>query len=223
MFAAITKKNMRLAILANEVEKGEWLEKGGKNADILWVSKIDELVGAGADAYFDMMFEEEPGHIAKLSQLMAPVFINSVTEPLVDSELFSSVAEECQLIRINAWPTFLKRETVEIAIADPFDETIVRDILGALGWKWRIVPDVPGMITARVIAMIINEAYFTLQANVSTKAEIDTAMKLGTNYPYGPFEWSEKIGLKKINKLLHALTALDKRYEPCALLQSESE
>jgi 3-hydroxybutyryl-CoA dehydrogenase len=32
---------------------------------------------------------------------------------------------------------------------------------------------------------------------ISTKAEIDIAMKLGTNYPYGPFEWSEKSGWKK--------------------------
>lgn len=213
---------MRLAILANEGAKQEWLSKGGKNAEIVWVNNVDELVQEKAGAYFDLLFEDEPGHIAKLSHLMAPVFINSVIEPLVDSELFSSVAEECQLIRINAWPSFLKRDVAEIAIADPFDETTVREILSALDFKWRIVPDVPGMITPRVIAMIINEAYFTLQANVSTKAEIDTAMKLGTNYPYGPFEWSAMIGLKKINKLLHALTALDSRYEPCALLQSES-
>lgn len=214
---------MRLAILANEAAKQEWLSKGGKNADIIWASNVDELVQEKADAYFDLMFEDEPGHIAKLSQLVAPVFINSVIEPLLDSELFSSVAEECQLIRINAWPTFLKRDVVEIAIADPFDESTVREILGALDFKWRIVPDVPGMITARVIAMIINEAYFTLQANVSTKAEIDTAMKLGTNYPYGPFEWSELISLKKINKLLHALAALDRRYQPCTLLQTEAD
>jgi 3-hydroxybutyryl-CoA dehydrogenase len=213
---------MRLAILANEAVKQEWLGKGEGNLDILWVNNLDELAGAKADAYFDMMFEEEPGHIVKLSHLMAPVFINSVIEPLLDSELLSSVTEECQLIRINSWPTFLKRDTLEIAIADPFDETIVHDVLGALNWKWRIVPDVPGMITPRVIAMIINEAYFTLQANVSTKAEIDIAMKLGTNYPYGPFEWSEMIGLKKIHSLLQALTVLDKRYEPCALLQSEA-
>jgi 3-hydroxybutyryl-CoA dehydrogenase len=117
----------------------------------------------------------------------------------------------------------LKRDVVEIAIGDPFDETAVREVFGALDWKWRIVPDVAGMITARVIAMIINEAYFTLQANVSTKAEIDTAMKLGTNYPYGPFEWSEMIGLKRINKLLQALTASDNRYTPCALLQTEAD
>ena len=110
---------------------------------------------------------------------------------------------------------------MEVVIADPFEETTVRDVFSSLGWKYRIVPDVPGMVTARVISMIINEAYFTLQAGVSTKDEIDTAMKLGTNYPYGPFEWSRKIGLKNIYALLLALSKIDARYQPCELLQKE--
>ena len=40
--------------------------------------------------------------------------------------------------------------------------------------------------------------FLQLGENVSTRDEIDTAMKLGTNYPFGPFEWAEKIGLKNI-------------------------
>jgi 3-hydroxybutyryl-CoA dehydrogenase len=68
------------------------------------------------------------------------------------------------------------------------------------------------MIAARVIAMIINEAYWGLGEGISTKAEIDIAMKSGTNYPYGPFEWSEKIGLSKIGALLKKLSEEDRRY-----------
>jgi 3-hydroxybutyryl-CoA dehydrogenase len=70
--------------------------------------------------------------------------------------------------------------------------------------------------------MIINEAYFTLDEKVSSKNEIDTAMKLGTNYPYGPFEWSEKIGLKKVYELLTTLSHSHSRYEPAALLKKEA-
>ena len=70
--------------------------------------------------------------------------------------------------------------------------------------------------------MIINEAYFTLEENVSTKEEIDIAMKLGTNYPYGPFEWSKKIGLKNIADLLKELFITEKRYQPAALLLKEA-
>jgi 3-hydroxybutyryl-CoA dehydrogenase len=69
--------------------------------------------------------------------------------------------------------------------------------------------------------MIINEAYFALEAGVSSKKEIDIAMKLGTNYPFGPFEWSEKIGLKKIITLLDTLSVSDSRYTPSSLMKKE--
>jgi 3-hydroxybutyryl-CoA dehydrogenase len=82
----------------------------------------------------------------------------------------------------------------------------------SLGWTFHIAPDVPGMVSARVIAMIVNEAYFALGEGVSTKSEIDIAMKLGTNYPFGPFEWSEKIGLWRIYHLLQILSSKDMRY-----------
>jgi 3-hydroxybutyryl-CoA dehydrogenase len=39
-------------------------------------------------------------------------------------------------------------------------------------------------------------------------------MRLGTNYPFGPFEWSEKIGLENIYDLLNKLAATDDRYTP---------
>jgi 3-hydroxybutyryl-CoA dehydrogenase len=78
------------------------------------------------------------------------------------------------------------------------------------------------MITARVLATIINEAYYTLGDRVSTREEIDIAMKLGTSYPYGPFEWSAKIGLKRIYELLTQLSDVDKRYTPAPLLVTEA-
>jgi 3-hydroxybutyryl-CoA dehydrogenase len=57
---------------------------------------------------------------------------------------------------------------------------------------------------------------------VSTKKETDIAMKLGTNYPYGPFEWAEKIGLKNIAALLTALCKEENRYQPSPLLLKEA-
>ena len=45
---------------------------------------------------------------------------------------------------------------------------------------------------------------------------------LGTNYPFGPFEWSEKIGVHKIASLLLKLSETDSRYTACPLLLKES-
>ncbi len=66
----------------------------------------------------------------------------------------------------------------------------------------------------------INEAWFALEENVSSKEEIDVAMKLGTNYPYGPFEWASLIGIEKIFELLQKLSTYDKRYLPATLLKA---
>ena len=66
--------------------------------------------------------------------------------------------------------------------------------------------------------MIINEAFYAKEENISTENEIDIAMKLGTNYPYGPFEWAREIGIKNIYDLLFSLSKNDGRYKPAALL-----
>jgi 3-hydroxybutyryl-CoA dehydrogenase len=78
------------------------------------------------------------------------------------------------------------------------------------------------MVSGKIISMIVNEAYFALEDEVSTKEEIDIAMKSGTNYPYGPFEWSKKIGLNNIYTLLQKLSTTDKRYTPSSLLIKEA-
>jgi len=62
-----------------------------------------------------------------------------------------------------------------------------------------------------------------LQEQVSTKQEIDIAMKLGTNYPHGPFEWSELIGLQNIYRLLLEMSRDDQKYQPAELLKNETE
>jgi 3-hydroxybutyryl-CoA dehydrogenase len=75
------------------------------------------------------------------------------------------------------------------------------------------------MIGPRILAAIINEAWYTWEEQVSSKEAIDTAMKLGTNYPMGPFEWGELIGLEKITGMLWALSKTDPRYVPAQALR----
>jgi 3-hydroxybutyryl-CoA dehydrogenase len=56
---------------------------------------------------------------------------------------------------------------------------------------------------------------------VSTKKNIDIAMQLGTNYPYGPFEWAAHIGLEHIYKLLKNLSISDERFVVAKALEVE--
>jgi len=66
----------------------------------------------------------------------------------------------------------------------------------------------------RTIAMIVNEAYFALGEKLATAEAIDLAMKNGVNYPLGPVEWGDKIGLHYVAQLLEELNTItrDERY-----------
>lgn len=120
---------------------------------------------------------------------------------------------------VTLWPGFIERTKWEVGA--PMNEKASR-VLQALNITPVWVSASTGLIASRVVAMIINEAYFALEDGISTKDEIDIAMKLGTGYPYGPFEWSRKIGMTAIANLLLQLSPTDKRYQPCALLLKES-
>ncbi|MCX4824447.1 3-hydroxyacyl-CoA dehydrogenase [Streptomyces sp. NBC_01142] len=64
----------------------------------------------------------------------------------------------------------------------------------ALGKQVSVIGDVPGMIVARTVAMLADLALDAVAKKVATKEDIDTAMRLGVNYPLGPVEWNEKLG-----------------------------
>ncbi|MCZ6446187.1 MAG: 3-hydroxyacyl-CoA dehydrogenase NAD-binding domain-containing protein [Planctomycetota bacterium] len=71
-------------------------------------------------------------------------------------------------------------------------------------------------VFARILAAIINEAGWAHRDGVASEADIDIAMKLGTNYLKGPFEWAEQISGARVTALLAALneTVDDDRFSP---------
>jgi 3-hydroxybutyryl-CoA dehydrogenase len=76
-----------------------------------------------------------------------------------------------------------------------------------------------------VLATVINEASSAVADEVSTPEGIDTAMRLGANYPAGPLAWGERIGLAAVVGTLDALDAAvpDRRYRVIPLLRSLAE
>jgi 3-hydroxybutyryl-CoA dehydrogenase len=62
-------------------------------------------------------------------------------------------------------------------------------------------------LALRVISCIVNEAFLALSEGVASAEDIDRAMKLGANYPRGPFEWVEEIGAHSIVETLDSLRA----------------
>ena len=206
---------MKIAVIAGKAPFNPLSDKLPSPCECVEVDEVSELEKhRDAGLIIDLSFSPDKDRIEQLSKLLPiPVMVNSV--------IYTCEEIGQPFIRINAWPGMLEREVHELAVGveanhKAVDErhTGVDELYRQLGWKYRLVPDVPGMISGRILATIINEAYYTLEENVSTKEEIDIAMKLGTNYPFGPFEWSERIGLANIYDLLNKLGATDSRYIP---------
>jgi 3-hydroxybutyryl-CoA dehydrogenase len=182
-------------------------------ADCIVVESVEALAAhRDADLFVDLDFEATNDRIAILTTLLpAPVIINAVVPTLAEIGR--------PFIRINGWPGFLEREVHELSAPDPSAAQMIGKWYERWGQSYHLAPDIPGMITARILATIINEAWYTWEAGVSTKEEIDTAMKLGTNYPYGPFEWGQRIGLARVVSLLNTLSVNELRYKPANSLQ----
>jgi 3-hydroxybutyryl-CoA dehydrogenase len=83
------------------------------------------------------------------------------------------------------------------------------------------VADLPGMLSAKTICMLVNEACDTLLYGVASKEDMDAAMKKGLNFPGGPFEWADALGLDYCVRVLDNLARSygDPRYRASILLR----
>jgi 3-hydroxybutyryl-CoA dehydrogenase len=91
----------------------------------------------------------------------------------------------------------------------------------AHGYTTLLLPDQPGGVGFRVLALLINEALWALSEGVASAPDLDRAMRLGTGYPRGPLEWAELLWLKPLLRALEGLHAElgEDRYRPHPLLR----
>ena len=144
------------------------------------------------------------------------------------TEQSSWIRSKHRLAGFGALPGFADRPLVEVAptVFTPAETIeVVRTFFRSLGKEIEIVQDRVGMVFPRILCQIINESVFALQEDVATPADIDTAMKLGVNYPLGPVEWADAIGFSTVNAVLSALEhdLREDRYRVAPLLKQMAE
>jgi 3-hydroxybutyryl-CoA dehydrogenase len=139
--------------------------------------------------------------------------------PILSASAATTVAEQSawvrtpeRLIGIAALPSLLHGTLVEIEASQSF--------FRELGKETSVVQDSPGMVLPRILCMLVNEASFALGERIARRGDIDTAMTLGTNYPFGPFEWGKKIGFEQVRAVLEGLRREfgEERYRTAPLL-----
>ncbi len=184
--------------------------------------KINEL--DSYDVIFDLDFDDSPEQIQYYAELERKlVIVGSVKVQL--EELYAELGARptCTIIGMNALPTFIDRPLLECCATHEIDQVVAQEKLKELGLETRFVKSRVGLVTPRIVCMIINEAYYTVQEGTASREDIDLGMKLGTAYPKGPFEWSQEIGIDHVYETLEALyqDTKDERYKICPLLKTE--
>jgi 3-hydroxybutyryl-CoA dehydrogenase len=140
------------------------------------------------------------------------------------TEIASWTAHPDRIVGWAALPPLESARAIEVAPAlqsDPAVITQAYDFWASLHKEPVAISDTTGGVLSRIVANLINEASFALMENIADPEAIDQAMKLGTNYPHGPLEWGDLIGIDQVVGIIEGLGATNgiDRYRPSPLLK----
>jgi 3-hydroxybutyryl-CoA dehydrogenase len=113
---------------------------------------------------------------------------------------------------------------IAVAVSDGCPAAAAAEAVGLLqaaGLAVYLIDDAPGLVVTRTVAMLVNGAVDALHKGVASAADIDLAMRLGTNYPLGPLAWGQRWGPATVLAVLDAMHAWygEDRYRASALLR----
>ncbi|PRO64512.1 3-hydroxyacyl-CoA dehydrogenase [Alkalicoccus urumqiensis] len=213
---------------AKGLEKGK-ITAGARETLLSNYETTTELEAAAAAS--DMIIEAVPEtrslkkHVLETAAAHAPshAVITSNTSTISPTELasFTSRAEQFAVMHFfNPVHLMPLVEIVKGLETAPETVAIIQETAEAMGKETVEVNEFPGFVTSRISALVGNEAFHMLQEGVASAEDIDKAIKLGLNYPMGPLELGDLVGLDaRLNNLRYLHETLGEKYRPAPLLE----
>lgn len=201
-------------------EKRAILSRIKGTTDIATIANIPIVIEA-----VDENFELKRKLFHELDQLCSPeTILVSNTSTLNLSKLATYTKRADKVIGMHFLNPVPKVPLVELVRGmKTSDDTFntIQKLANRLGKTPIEVFEYPGFVTTRIIIPLLNEAMYILMEGVATAESIDTAMRLGYEFRYGPLELADMMGLDEVlawmDSLFHELG--EAKYRPCPLLR----
>ncbi|HET8626188.1 MAG TPA: 3-hydroxyacyl-CoA dehydrogenase [Thermomicrobiales bacterium] len=218
---ALQDAGQQVTVYAGEVSaalEGAGIPRARRLRDVLLTTTVAIEATLGPHdlkrAYWYELDETLPPHVP----LLALALGHSATE------LGSWSAHPARVVGFGYVGRFADAPLVELAPgALTGVDTVQRAaaFLRGLGKEVAAVGDQPGQVLTRILSMLVNEAAFAVEEGIATPADVDTAVRLGLNYPRGPLEWGDALGLDRVVAALDGLRAYygEERYRVAPLLR----
>jgi 3-hydroxybutyryl-CoA dehydrogenase len=214
--------------LARQVERGKLEASIAEDvaARVRTVTDLDEL--ASCDLVLEAVVEDLPTKrelFGQLDRICAPATIlasNTSTLPIIELAMATTRPERvCGLHFFNPAPVM---SLVEVARAlTTSDETMteVKAFVEVCGKTGVLVKDQAGFVVNALLFPYLNNAVKLYDAGVASRDDIDAAMKGGCNFPMGPLELIDLVGLDTSLSILAALHQEfgDPNFAPALLLR----
>ncbi len=154
-------------------------------------------------------------------------YLATNTSTMSPTEIGSFTKRPDKVIAMHFFNPVHKMPLVEIVRGlETSDETaeVIQQVARLMGKETVVINEFPGFVTSRISALVGNEAFYMLQEGLGSPEEIDKAIKLGLNYPMGPFELGDLVGLDtRLNNLKYLHEKLGEKYRPAPLLRKVCE